>query len=144
MAALERTPEHVNQSQSQQLQRQLQQFHRLQQQQQQYEQLEQQPELGLIEPLRSTVLALELELTELMHLQQQLAAELAAVPAGSTLALATQAVLDVHSAVLLRAFAIKAAVDEAVTAKEAPAMVAWPLLHADSTGNGLLELLPAI
>jgi hypothetical protein len=143
MSALEGTPEHSQHSESQQLQRQLQQFHRLQQQQQQYEQLEQ-PELGLIEPLPSTVLALELELTELMHLQQQLTAELAAVPAGSPLAHATQAVLDVHSAVLLRAQAIKAAIELAVTAKEAPDMVAWPLLQADSTGAGLLQLLPAI
>jgi lysozyme family protein len=134
----------VHQSESQQLQRQLQQFHRLQQQQQQYEQLEQQPQLGLIEPLPSTVLALELELTELMHLQQQLTAELAAVPAGSPLAHATQAVLDVHSAVLLRALAIKAAIEEAVAAKQAPDMLAWPLLQADETGTGLLELLPAI
>jgi hypothetical protein len=127
-----------------QLQRQVQQFHQLMQQQQQLEQLEQQPQPALIEPLPSTVLALELEITELMHLQQQLTAELAAAPPGSRLASAAQSALNVNSAVLLRALALKAAFEEAADVKGSSEMVAWPLLQADSTGAGLLELLPAI
>jgi hypothetical protein len=134
----------TDQQEDRHLQRQLQQFHQLHQQQQQLEQLDQPQQLALIEPLPSTLLALELELTELMHLQQQLSAELAAVPAASPLAHAAQSALDMHSTVLLRALAIKAALQDAAAAKEAPEMVAWPLLQADETGAGLLELLPAI
>lgn len=129
------------------LQRQLQQFDQLQQQQQQLEhmeQQEQQPQLALIDPLPSTLLALEMEVTELMHLQQQLSAELAAVPADSPLAAAAQSALEVNGTVLLRALALKAALEGAATSREAPEMVAWPLLQADSTGAGLLALLPAI